>query len=135
MIETFGQTGKDLQHFLKGVGFFATATIGGGDQDVFAHRQIGEDLPTFRHQPDPELGDSVTGQLVDGNVVEAYATTADRSHPHNRFDCGTFAHAVTAEQGDHLAVADLKADTEQGLAGTVKGCNSFDFQHAHSSPR
>ena len=56
-------------------------------------------------------------------------------------DRGALAHAVAAEQGDHLAGGDLQIHSEQHLAGPVTGFEAattqqrFRLHAAASAPR
>jgi hypothetical protein len=56
--------------------------------------------------------------------------------PHQRAHRRGLAHAVAAEQGDDLALADVEADIEQHLAGAIGRLQVAHAQHqASPSPR
>ena len=99
-------------------------------------RQVGKNLAAFRHQADAQPGDGIAGQPVDVGPVKDDPARANRCQAHDGSHRGAFAHAVSAQQGDHFAFADLQADAEQGLAFSVKGLNRFYVEHPFvSSPR
>src|SRR5206468_1141178 len=103
---------------------------------ILAHKQVREDLPPFRDQPEAEAGDAVWRKILDRRAVEPdrAGLRADDAH-HCRQGRG-LAHAVTPEQGHDLAGADREIDAEQDPAVAIAGFETADLEHqSSSSPR
>ena len=110
---------------------------------VFFYRQVGKYLPAFGHHGQAHTGDFVGGEFVDTFTAKPHvAALAARQAEHGPHG-GSFAHAVAAEQGGHLACLHLQIHTKQHLAAAVGRLQTLDFQQsAHagapscsSSPR
>ena len=105
----------------------ALAIAAGGDQ-VLAHGQIGKDVPAFWHQPDARARHEVRGPAGDVVPAQAHRAAARRHHAHDRLDGGGLAHAVAPDERDDLALADIEAHPEQGLARPVERLDVLDLQ-------
>jgi hypothetical protein len=71
-----------------------------------------------------------------GAAREGDRAAERRNEAHDGPHRGRLAHAVAAEQRDHLAVADLERHVEQHLALAVGSLKGLDREHqASSSPR
>ena len=93
-----------------------------------------KDLPPLGNEPETSLRDSVWRQADQGQIVENGSPAARWQQPHDGVNGGRLAHAVAAQQGDHLAGADPKADVEQHLRGAIGGLQMVDCKHRGLTP-
>ena len=121
VVETVGQAGEDGKDPVQGIGRGGLQPVGGRGHHVFVNGQVGENLPAFRHKPDAQPGDGMAGQAVNFGAIEDNAACAHRRQPHDGAHRGALAHAVAAQQSDHLALLNLETHAEEGLARAVEG--------------
>ena len=117
----FGQLWKQLEDFLTAPWIGVAGAVGGGCQQVFIDTQVREYLSSLGHQPDTGLRHLVGRQVADGPPLEVDFSRMGRHHAHDSVNGRGLAHAVAAEQGHHLAGADLERNAEQHLASAVRG--------------
>ena len=117
----FGQPRKEGEDFRASKDRRAGA-VGRGRQQVFAHRQVGEDLAALRHQAEAEAGDAEGGQAIDLRAVELEAAPP-RHQP--MIECTVVVLpmplrpiSVTTSPG-----VDGELNAEQHLAHAVAGFN------------
>ena len=110
------------------------AAAGGGDQ-ILAHGEGGEDLPSLRHQPDAGPRDAVGRQPVEALSVQRDRAPARRGEAQDGADGRRLAHAVAAEQRRHRAGGGLQVDAKQHLARPVEALHAAEAQHQESPPR
>ena len=102
--------------------------IGGEGDEMLAHRQVGEDLATFRHQGDALAGDQVRAQPGESLSGKADLAGACRHHAADGANRRGLAHAVSAQQGGDLTLLDAQIDVEQYLAGAIGGLQGVNIE-------
>src|SRR5690606_33717771 len=127
-----GEEGEDPLQVLVDPGPVPAA--GGGQEEAFQDRQVGEDPPA--------LGDVAHAQghhLVGGKLGEVHPGEADRP-PAGRDEAGDgpqgggLARAVGADEGDDLPFLHHQVDAVEGLDGPVVDPEPPHLQQAHDPP-
>lgn len=105
-------------------------------QQVLAHRELGDDLAALGHVADAGPGPLVGRQGGEVPLADLHGATALAQQTDHRFEHGGFAHAVEADQADHLgglhaqvhiakdvafAVENIEAPQGQLIAGVTAG--------------
>ncbi len=126
--QTAAQRRKHGEDTVERPAVFHVGPVGGGHDEIFAYREIGENTPALRHQAEAGPADLVAAEVADLAALEpdragAAQTTHDRPHR------GRLAHAVAAKQRDHLATSDIEVDAEQYAAVAVAGAEVTHFKH------
>ncbi len=106
------------------------------DLEILDHAQASEDVPTLG-----DVSDSAACDLVRLEVGDVLALPGDlaavllwRVDAGDGSDERGLAHAVPAQQAEHLAVAHREARAVENVRRSVVGLNVFDFEH-HSNLR
>src|SRR2546428_1128643 len=91
------------------------------EQQVLAHRQMGEDLPSFGHLDDPGAHHTVRAPAIDTPTVELdrAARRPEETGDHPQY--GRLARAVRPEERDDAPLGDLETDAVQRADAPVVG--------------
>ncbi|MCY1440435.1 hypothetical protein D9M71_567110 [compost metagenome] len=108
----------------------ALAPAPGADQQVFLHRQRGEQLAPLRHQGDAALHHAIGRQRADGLAAEADRLGVVADQPGQRTQEGGFAGPIGADDRQGFALFQIQVEVEQRLEVAVAGAQSLDVQHA-----
>ena len=106
---------------------------GFGHDQVLEHRQVAEDLASFRHVADAEPRDPVCGPARHVLAEHVHAALAHGGEPHQAAHRRRLARAVAAEHGDDLALVEPQRDAVQDVALAVERVHVARFEHrAHA---
>jgi hypothetical protein len=83
----------------------------GAEFQVLAHGELWPQLPTFGYQGDAQFGPAVRRHLQEGAALEGDVSPRDREQPGDGAQGRRLAGAVGADQGHHLALAYLEAQS------------------------
>ena len=103
-------------------------------QQVFTHRQLGNDLPTLGHVADASAGAAMGRHRRDLLAGQLDAAAALPQQTDDRLQQGGLAHAVETDQAGHLARGDREVDVAQDMALPVVDVESADLQNSVSHP-
>ena len=134
----FGQPRKalvDLVELRARRGPAACRTLHLTEAQVLLDGEAGKDAPVLRHQPDPAPADPVGAHATQALAFEQDLAAGGRHPPGDGLDHRGLAHAVAAEQPDHLALADAQVDALQHVAQAIVRVNALEFQHQCASPK
>src|SRR5262245_8598222 len=106
------------QFLLFRVGYALAVEAGA---QVLHYGQESEDAAVLRHIPDAETSELVRGQSGDWLSAKPDAAFGWAHKAHDGFQRGAFADAITPEQPDHLARADVQRHTVQDVTLAVVG--------------
>jgi len=110
LAHALGEPGEEGQH-LRQVGGLVRAGAGeiGAEQQVLAHREVGEDAAVLRHQRQARLDDGVRGHVREIDAAEPDLRTRHVcDHAAQRLEAGGFAGAVGAQHDHDLARPDAE---------------------------
>ena len=111
-------------------------TIGCRRDQILAHGQCRKDHASLRNEADAKPRDRFGRTADEARAAEVSLAIPSGDEAEQGIDRGRLAHAVAAEQGDHLALGDVEIDTEQHLAWPIARPQAADAEHqAPSSPR
>ncbi|MPL89754.1 hypothetical protein SDC9_35796 [bioreactor metagenome] len=127
------EPGEKLEHLLDGLGD-DSRLAGDADLQVLLDAQVREDLPALRHQTDAGAGAGVDRLAEDGVALEADLAAGDLHIAHDRAHQRGLAHAVVAENADHLAAIGVKIDPVQRRDQPVGGRQAGDFKQMRHWP-
>ena len=99
------------------------------DQQVLAHRQVGEDAAALGHVDDAEAHDRVRPQRADRLAVEPDAAAAGPHQAADRAQQRGLARAVGAEDADQLAALDPQRHLLQRADRAVVDREAVDLKH------
>src|SRR6267143_3617219 len=91
------------------------------EQQILAHGQLGEDLPSFGHLNDTHANQAVGARSVDAPTVELDRATRRPEETGDHPQRGRLAGAVGSEQRDDAPLGDLETDAVQGADAPVVG--------------
>ena len=121
------EEGKDVFEILAHRGPVAAQI--GADIEVLQDRELGEDMPPFRHLTDTPGHDPVRRQTADLLAVKDNAPRHRPHHPGNRHQGRGLAGAVAADQGDDLALVHREPYLVEGGDIAVCGADAVQFKH------
>src|SRR5690606_16982410 len=128
------QARKQLQHPVHGPGLPDAGVANRAKRGkVLAHGKVGKALPPFGHDGQAGARDAVGGPAADIASGELYGAGAQWQLAEQRAQQGSLAHAIAAQQADHLPGAHLQIDTEQHLAGAIAALHALHRQHVARS--
>ncbi len=100
------------------------------EQQVLLDREVGKDFAALRHVGDAEIADLERLQPDQFTLEKPDPAGRDRNVAHDRPEQRRLAHAVSAQQRDRLALAQIERQAAQYLAARViAGDQSVDRQH------
>jgi len=97
--------------------------------EILEHRQQAEDPSLLRHPRDAEPGQPVGRHARQVAPVEGDAAGRPAHHPHDRLERRRLAHAVAAEQADHLTRAHLDRHAVEHVRLAVVGVDVLEDEH------
>src|SRR5207247_8073195 len=103
-----GKPREKHEHSAWGPGIGPGRAVAGERDQVLAHREVGTNLPPFRHQRNAGARDAIGRIALDALAAEADRSAFGAPQAHDVADGGGLAHAVAAEERDCLSWFDLK---------------------------
>ncbi len=98
-----------------------------GQDQVLGHGQVVKQPPPLGHHRDAKPVDLVRGHVGDIAPLQRDPPRGDVHRRHHRPQGGAFAHAVAAQQRDHLALAHFEVQPVQNLAAGVTRLQVLDL--------
>jgi hypothetical protein len=102
---------------------------------VLLDREVGEDLPSSGTRPRPRRAIRCGAPASTRSPRKTTLAALRRMQAADRAHQGRLAHAVAAEEGDHLAGAHLEVDAVQHLAAAVAGVQAAHREQGAVIPR
>ncbi len=109
-----------------GVGAGVAGFRAPGEMQVFAHREVGEDAPALGDIAEAEPAAPPGRQPRDLRPFEADLSAGRRQQAHQGLEQGRFAHAVVAEQAEHLVLGKVHRHAAQYGNVAVAGAQLVD---------
>ena len=134
MIEPFAEPWEEIEHPLEGPGLRAPIARDAGHDQIFAHTEIGENLPSLGHQTDAKPGDDMGGLGLDPLAGKNHFAPARPQKSHQGAHRRRLAHAIAADERHHLALCNFKGHAEQDLGLSVAGFHIAQFEQ-HGGPQ
>ena len=102
------------------------------EQQIFGHRQTGENVPAFRHQRDALRDHVLKRNSAERLAGECHGARGWRDDPGDGENQRALAGAVRADDADDLAFIDLQIDAAHGGDGAVPHDQTGDGEKRRS---
>jgi hypothetical protein len=96
---------------------------------IFAYREMRNDLTTLGHNRQAAAGPPVRGHLRDIFSIKHQVSRSGWQQSGNHFESRRFSHAVPAHQADDFTVRNRERDIAENVAFAVIGVDLLQFQH------
>lgn len=127
---TFAQNREELEGMVDAFvdGVFVIDRVG-AEHQVFAHTEVGEDVPSFGREGDPLFDNIPGGHIGEVDVVTDDAATALGDLVHDGAQGRGFSGTVGPDQGDNLVVTDVHGKSLNGFDAAIVDMEIFYFKH------
>src|SRR5207247_9308473 len=105
------------------------------EQQILAHGQLGEDLPSFGHMDDAGAHHTVRAPAIDAPTVELDRAARRPEETGDHPQCRRLTRAVRPEERDNAALGDLETDAVQRADAPVVGLDVVHYEERTSPAR
>ena len=97
-------------------------------EQVFFHRELGDDLATLRHITNPGPSPLMRCLTIQLRTVKRHGSGAGAQQTDQRFQQGGFAHTIAADQTNHLSRVHAEINIPKNVTFSVKRVETLDLQ-------